>query len=182
MDTGQTSSGAVAGKRRRRRAERYPAAVKCTAPRRDGQPCGRLALRGAHVCGVHGGQLPNVRKAAARTVDDARQRLKLLHDPAVDTLGQLMEDRDPRVRLGAVSLLHKVSPVEAPQRGGVDVTVVVSPAEVIRQRLNALREAQQRPAPSIAPEALPWDGEPVEGELLDGDAAPDDLSDATGWL
>jgi hypothetical protein len=167
MDTGQTSSGTVAGRRRRRRTERYPAAVKCTAQRRDGQPCGRLALRGTHVCGVHGGQLPNVKEAAARTVEEARQRLKLLHDPAVDTLADLLEDRDPRVRLGAVGLLHKVSPVETPQRGGVDVTVVVSPAEVIRQRLNALRAAQQRPAPRAEPEALPWSGEALEGELLD---------------
>jgi hypothetical protein len=169
MDSGQTTGGTVAGKRRRRRTERYPAAVKCTAPRRDEKPCGRLALRGAHVCGVHGGQLPNVKEAAARTVDEARQRLKLLHDPAVDTLAELLEDRDPRVRLGAVGLLHKVSPVETPQRGGLDVTVVVSPAEVIRQRLNALREAQLRPAPSTKPEALPYGGEPVEGVLIDPD-------------
>jgi hypothetical protein len=167
MDAGQTISGTVAGKRRRRRTERYPAAVKCTAQRRDGQPCGRLALRGAHVCGVHGGQLPNVREAAARTVEEARLRLKLLHDPAVDTLADLLEDRDPRVRLGAVGLLHKVSPVEAPQRGGVDVTVVIRPAEVIRQRLELLRAAMQHPAPSTEPEALPWDGEPVEGVLVE---------------
>jgi hypothetical protein len=117
--------------------------------------------------------LPNVREAAARTVDDARLRLKLLHDPAVDTLGELLEDKDPRVRLGAVGLLHKVSPLEAPQRVGVDVTVVVSPAEVIRQRLNALREVEQRPLPSTEPEALPWSGEPLEGELLDGESADD---------
>jgi hypothetical protein len=77
-------------------------------------------------------------------VEDARQRLKLLHDPAVDTLGQLMEDRDPRVRLGAVSLLHKVSPLEAaPPRGRRDPGG--QPSEVVRQRLALLRAA--RPAP-----------------------------------
>jgi hypothetical protein len=173
MDTGKSSPGAVAGsRRRRRRTERYPAAVKCTAQRRDGQPCGRLALRGAHVCGVHGGQLPNVKEAAARTVEEARQRLKLLHDPAVDTLGELLEDKDPRVRLGAVGPLHKVSPVDMQQRGGVDVTVVISPAEIIRQRLNALREAQ-RPAPSTEPEALPWDREALEGEVIEREGSSD---------
>ncbi|MCW2620285.1 MAG: hypothetical protein JWR28_3434 [Modestobacter sp.] len=108
----------MAGRRNRRRTERYPAAVKCTAQRRDGQPCGRLATRGAHVCATHGAQLPVVREAAARAVQEARLRLKLLHDPAVDTLTELLGDRDPRVRLGAVALLHKVSPLEAPAGGG----------------------------------------------------------------
>jgi hypothetical protein len=64
MDTGPNQQRN--GRREAQAADgAHPAAVKCTAPRRDGQPGGRLALRGAHVCGVHGGQLPNVREAAA---------------------------------------------------------------------------------------------------------------------
>lgn len=51
--------------------------------------------------------------------------------------------------------------------GEVAPPVQVSAAEVIRGRLAALREARQRPEPSAEPEALPWDGEPLEGELLD---------------
>jgi hypothetical protein len=46
--------------------------------------------------------------------------------------------------------------------------VQASPSEVIRQRLAALREAQQRPAPDTEAPVLPWEGEPVKGELIDG--------------
>jgi hypothetical protein len=41
-------------------------AVRCTARRRDGQPCRAFAITGGYVCRVHGGHARQVRAAAAR--------------------------------------------------------------------------------------------------------------------
>jgi hypothetical protein len=54
-----------------------------------------------------------------------------------------------------------------------DATVKLSAAEIIRERLSALRQAQQRPPVDTEPEELPWDGEPVEGEVIDHRDAKD---------
>lgn len=37
---------------------------RCKATKRDGTPCTRWAIRGATVCGAHGGKAPQVRKMA----------------------------------------------------------------------------------------------------------------------
>ena len=43
---------------------------KCTAKRRDGQPCTKRPMRGGTVCDTHGGLAPQVRqKAAIRQLD-----------------------------------------------------------------------------------------------------------------
>jgi hypothetical protein len=55
-----------------------------------------------------------------------------------------------------------------------------SPAAVIRARLTAIREAQQRPEPDTGPAPLPWDGEPVDGEVMDGTALVDNPADDDG--
>jgi hypothetical protein len=39
-------------------------ARKCSAHRRDGQPCGNYAIVGGRVCRIHGGAAPQVRKKA----------------------------------------------------------------------------------------------------------------------
>ena len=36
-------------------------AVKCTARKRNGEPCRAMAARGATVCRVHGGSAPQVK-------------------------------------------------------------------------------------------------------------------------
>jgi hypothetical protein len=49
--------------------KRYePRAQQCTANARTGERCNNHALRGTTVCRMHGGVLPNVKKAAASTV------------------------------------------------------------------------------------------------------------------
>src|SRR6185436_1366303 len=54
-------------------------AVKCTARKRNGEPCRAMAARGATVCRVHGGSAPQVKAAAKRrleqALDAAAQRL-----------------------------------------------------------------------------------------------------------
>lgn len=160
------------------RTRDWPRAQQCSRTKDDGQRCRRRALRGGRVCYVHGGQLPSVRAAAEAEVTELRSRALSIADRALDVVEDALEDKDPNVRLRAsAQLLDRVLP-----KPGAGVSVVVgigedvvkaSPSEVIRQRLAALREAQQRPPVDTAPEALPWSGEPLEGELLDGDSADD---------
>ena len=52
--------------------------------------------------------------------------------------------------------------------GTIGQPVQVWPSDLMRVRLAALRAAQQRSAPDTEPDALPWAGGAVEGELLDG--------------
>lgn len=165
----------------------WPPAVKCGATRSNGEPCGRWAVRGGDRCPVHGASLPSVRAAYARRVDEARMRIVTLADPALDTLERALTDKDSGVAVRAAqTVLDRVVP--KPSAGvsvivglgeGKDGTVQRSASEIIRERLAALREVTQRPDPSTEPTALPWSGEPVEGEL-GGPAGLDALA-ADGW-
>jgi hypothetical protein len=170
----------------------WPPAVQCGGTRSDGERCRRKATRGGDRCEVHGARLPCVRQAYARRVEEARRRIVNLADPALDALERALADKDAAVAVRAAqTVLDRVVPKPG---GGVSVvvgigtdedgTVKLSAAEIIRKRLGALREAQQRPPVDTAPDALPWDGEPLEGELLDGPAGLDDLAaddDGDGW-
>ena len=46
-------------------------AVRCTARKRNGEPCKAMAARGANVCRVHGGSAPQVKAAAQRRLQNA---------------------------------------------------------------------------------------------------------------
>lgn len=155
----------------------WPPAPQCGGTRSDGEQCRRRATRGGDRCAVHGAQLPSVRQAYARRVEEARMRIVTLADPALDALERALGAEDNAVAVRAAqTVLDRV----VPKQPGVSLVVglgesaaQLAPSEVIRTRLAALRAAQQRPAPDGQPEALPWDGEPLEGELV---------NDAGGWL
>lgn len=66
--------------------------MQCTAHRRDGTQCHNHAIRGAHVCRMHGGTAPQVQAAARRRLE-AEQAAE-----AVVTFG-LPRDVDPHVAL-----------------------------------------------------------------------------------
>ena len=167
------------------RTRDWPRAQQCSRIKDDGQRCRRRALRGGRVCYVHGGQLPSVRAAAEAEVTELRTRALSIADRALDVVEDALEDSDPQVRLRASQqLLDRVLPrgerAVSVTVGIVDACGPLSPADVIRARLDALREAQQRPEPSAEPKALPWDGEPVEGEVLEpGELG--DLDDDGDW-
>jgi hypothetical protein len=163
----------------------WPPAVQCGGTRSDGERCRRKATRGGDRCEVHGARLPCVKEAYARRVEEARRRIVNLADPALDALERALEDKDSGVAVRAAqTILDRVVP-----RPGTGVSVLVgigtdgpdgqpSAAEIVRQRLRAIREptqallggeaAQAAHEPEDRPEAQPWDGEPVEGELLGG--------------
>src|SRR5205823_11427625 len=46
---------------------------RCTARRqRDGEPCGRFAIRGGTVCRIHGGASPQAQRKAKQRIDFAK--------------------------------------------------------------------------------------------------------------
>lgn len=48
--------------------------ARCTAHRKNGEPCKRPPIRGGTVCASHGGSAPAVRAAAERRLTDQRAR------------------------------------------------------------------------------------------------------------
>jgi len=59
---------------------------RCTAKStRSGERCKKPAILGGKVCQTHGGGAPQVKKAAA-------ERLRALQDPALDRLGDFLND------------------------------------------------------------------------------------------
>jgi hypothetical protein len=52
-------------------------ARKCSAHCADGGPCANYAVRGATVCGVHGGRAPQVKAAAEQRILDERAAAEL---------------------------------------------------------------------------------------------------------
>ena len=54
----------------------------CTAHNRQGQPCGRHAMTGTHVCDMHGGKLPQVQ-------NKIRERILAAADPALGEMIRL---------------------------------------------------------------------------------------------
>lgn len=88
-----------------RRRVRHPLpSVRCHAHRSDGQPCRRWSVRGATVCPFHGGNAPQVRRAAAERVRQAeamdqamRDRLGHVTDLRVRDVRALVLDSRDRI-------------------------------------------------------------------------------------
>jgi hypothetical protein len=161
----------------------WPPAVQCGGTRSDGEQCRRKATRGGDRCEVHGARLPCVREAYARRVEEARRRIVNLADPALDALERALADKDSAVAVRAAqTVLDRVVP--RPGTRGLNVVVGIggdpvgaSPADLVRARLARLRDRQQ-------PQALPWDGEPLEGSAVSRSWTRVRLSDwtsSTGW-
>jgi len=72
-------------------------ARRCHAKsKRSHQRCGRAAIRGGTVCNMHGGKTPS-------TIARAEERLRLLVDPAITGLAELIARADSdSVRLSAI--------------------------------------------------------------------------------
>jgi hypothetical protein len=80
--------------------------VQCSRIKRDGTRCRRYAISGGFCCPVHGGQLPNVRKAASA-------RLARLAPPAVLVLEDLLSDASPpAVRLRTAKYILRLTGVD----------------------------------------------------------------------
>lgn len=73
--------------------------TRCTARRRNGEPCRNWAMLGTNVCRMHGGAAPQVRRRAQQRIleasDKAAARLvEIMQDPKVPYAVQLAAARD----------------------------------------------------------------------------------------
>lgn len=123
--------------------------IRCTGTVRNGPraglQCGKWSIEGATVCLVHGGRLPNVKEAAAKTVEAARLRLLGLADDAIDTLEELIAPGTAdQVRLGAVKeILDRGGIFKNAPDATIEVQHTIAPSEVLAERLKGITERLQ---------------------------------------
>ncbi len=87
---------------------------RCTATNRAGQRCGRAAIPGGFVCSFHGGNAPQVRRAARQRLEvlllpkalDAIHAALLRRDPCL-VCGRADADHDPTVLRAAIAVLDR---------------------------------------------------------------------------
>lgn len=113
--------------------------VKCTANRRDGQPCGAWSLAGATVCLKHGGHLPNVKQA----VEERKAAARLLF---VDASGDAAETIEYLARFATQENVRLAAAKEVLDRagikGGADITVehehTLAPSKMLNDKLEEM--------------------------------------------
>ena len=91
---------------------------RCTAHRRNGDPCKNRAIRGTNVCRVHGGSAPQVKRAAF-------VRLLMESDPAAAELIAIYKDKKNPIaaRLRAIENVLDRAGVAAKQEVDLDVQI-----------------------------------------------------------
>lgn len=121
-------------------AARNPHARQCDAPsRQTGKRCQLPAIPGGTVCGrFHGGQLPNVRKAA-------QLRLIQLVDPAIATLAREMvgADKSADRQRAANSILDRAGIPRAPAAPDADVARAALIERLLEMRDSAMEEERR---------------------------------------
>ncbi|PVZ10158.1 hypothetical protein [Actinomycetospora cinnamomea] len=101
-----------------------PLEDRCTANRaKDGQRCTKLKIRGAEVCGTHGGRAPQVMRKAMARLQNSTDRLvqallEIALDPERPDAVRLVALRDALDRAGVksadkVDIMHSAKPYEA---------------------------------------------------------------------
>lgn len=143
--------------------------VRCVVIKKDGNRCGKWSLRGHTKCKSHlrnaDISFPNVREHMDAIIEAARMRLLDDADIAVDTLEDLLQPGTSEgIRLkAATEILDRVG-----VRGGFEVDVevkdTINPADVIKQRLETLRERGMQSQQYL------------EGEVVDAEVVDDQVS------
>jgi hypothetical protein len=99
-----------------------PKAQRCTAHSKStGKQCGRTAIPGGNVCRYHGGNAPQVRKAAAA-------RLRAMVDPALGVLDYAMKRKSRKLKEAISAAKEVLDRAEFEGEGGplaTQQTVVV---------------------------------------------------------
>lgn len=97
---------------------------KCSAhSSRTGNPCGRNAIAGGTVCKTHGGSSPQVQRKAAERLEEARQEMLEMLNPALARLRELLSAESESVQLAAVKdLLDRIG-LGATKKSEATVTV-----------------------------------------------------------
>lgn len=110
--------------------------VKCTATKRDGNPCGAWSLAGATVCLKHGGHLPNVKTAIEERKAAARLLLIDASGDAAETIEYLARfATQENVRLAAAKEVLDRAGI----KGGADMTIDVqhslAPSKMLDEKI-----------------------------------------------
>jgi hypothetical protein len=93
---------------------------RCTAHRKNGNRCGAFPIRGATVCGAHGGRAPQVKLKA-------EQRLALMVDPVLSELYRIaLQGESDGVRLSAGRDLLDRAGLKPTERVQTDQEVVIT--------------------------------------------------------
>ena len=133
----------------------------CTAHRTDGAPCRGPAMTGQKTCRVHGGMLPQARRAA-------RDRLADEADPSIS---RLVWERDHAVnaadRIRAANSLLDRAGLSRRQAIDVNTTTYLSVADARQMLLEKVRELR-------AAEAQPATEEEDDGDVIDAEIVEDD--------
>lgn len=129
-----------------------PPAIKCTAKKRNGEPCNRWALRGGLVCQVHGGNLPVVKKAAEQRVAEAREAIIELVPKAVRRLETSLEAESETVVLAAAKEILDRAGMVVVRRSEVKEERAVHPQEVALDEV--IRELVRRKARELTGETV----------------------------
>jgi hypothetical protein len=114
--------------------------VQCTGiirnGERKGERCTQWSISGATVCLVHGGHLPNVKKAAEERKDAARLQLIGATSDAVDVIEHLMKyATQENVKLAAAKDVLDRAGIKAGMEINVTHEHKLSPMDEINQRL-----------------------------------------------
>lgn len=113
--------------------------VKCTATKRDGNPCGAWSVAGVTVCLKHGGNLPNVKKAAEARKEAARLKLIDMAEEAAEVIEYLMVyGTQEQIRLNAAKDVLDRAGI----KGGADITVdhqhTLAPSKMLGDKLEEM--------------------------------------------
>lgn len=141
-------------------------ARRCSAHRRNGAQCAKVAMEAQTVCGTHGGRAPQAKAKARRRIDEAADRM------AARLLGFAENENVPAyVALQAVESALDRAGLSA--KTAVELTVGRDPWEEVMgdvmQITRAQHEAMKRGEPLPPPAALP----PADLEVVDAEVVED---------
>lgn len=143
--------------------------VRCVTIKKNGERCKRWSLRGYNKCYRHSGSgnLPNVQKYCDNVIEAARLRLLDNADYAIDVLEELMQPGTSEgVRLKASTEVLDRAGVRGGFEVDTEVTVTVSAADTIAERLSKLRKGAE--ASAVRKQQM------IEDEVIDADIVEDD--------
>lgn len=152
--------------------------VKCTALKRNGEPCGAWSLAGSSVCLKHGGHLPNVKQAAEDRKMAARLKLIDAAGDAAETIEYLMQFAvQENVRLAAAKEVLDRAGV----KGGADIVVehqhTLSPAMLLAEKLAGMAKSIEAEREKTFTEAA--DSDIIDVEVIPEEQPADNSTDLT---
>lgn len=148
-------------------------AVRCTARKRNGEPCKAMAARGANVCRVHGGSAPQVKAAAQRRLQNAA-------DAIIERLLGFALDQGVPNDIALKAVIAAAD--RAGFKPGVEIAVTTPAYESIFEQLTGGSRAEHRNAQGIEddppPALVAANHDPIEVEVIDDldDDGPIDVS------